>query len=197
MSLVLFVTRVSECEVRAKHLFWLAFLLVLLFGVPQHSVAQDCGGAHQRACCVLDEGPTGCSNGTTLVNGCPAQDSQFSPGSPACGCEVKDINGNFGFSGSFTDSSCENISECGHDGERACCVGENGAPVGGCFAGAVAVDGCTGDNCYCSSGAKSSSSCVTLTNCGGAGQRACCVGENATLSGAACDFGSGLQQVPG
>lgn len=197
MSFVCFVTRVSERLARARQSFLLAFLLVLLFGVPQHSVGQNCGGDHQRACCVLDQGPTGCQSGTTLVNGCPAQDSQFSTD---CECTVN-IAGNWVFSGSYTASSCETISDCGHDGQRACCVGENGVPVGGCFSGAVPVDGCSGDNCYCSSGAKSSSSCVTLTACGGAGQRACCVLENATLSseyaGGACDFGSGLQQVPG
>ena len=191
MSFAHFVARVSERHAHAKHLCLLAFLIVLC-GVPQYAVAQ-CGADHQRACCVLDQGPTGCQSGTTLVNGCPAQDSQFSGD---CECTVN-IAGNWVFSGSYTDSSCEVISECGHPGERACCVGENGAPVGGCFSG-IPIAGCSGDNCYCSSGAMSSSSCVTLTACGGEGQRACCNGAGETaVSGELVACQSGLVQVPG
>ena len=176
-------------------LLFFAALVFVLMGASEPALAQ-CGGDHERACCVLDQGPTGCQSGTTLVNGCGTgvvQDSQFIGN---CECTVN-IGGSWVFSGSSTASSCEVISECGHPGERACCVGENGAPVGGCFSG-VPIAGCSGDNCYCSSGALSSSSCVTLSACGGKGQRACCNGAGETaISGGLVPCESNLVQVPG
>ncbi len=137
-----------------------------------------CGGNGQRACC-LGEGSGRCGAGLTEVPGCSGN----------CFCAG-------GLASS--SSSCRQTTHCGSAGERACCVGEtiNGGNGGGCRAGTFEVAGCTGvGDCTCGGGtlgAQSSSRCVATTACGGAGQRACCVGER---TGGACN--PGLTEVPG
>ena len=151
MTVACFVSDAVTRILRAKHLPLFLFLLViLLVGGPQHSFAQNCGGAHQRACCVGEGVP--CQSGKTEVVGCPAQDSQFSGG---CACTIL-IAGNWVDSGSQTFNSCEDLSNnpCGGEGQRSCCVDDSGGA--GCNGGRVIVPGCTGDNCFCPSGALSS-----------------------------------------
>src|SRR5215469_5667284 len=183
MTVACFVSDAVTRILRAKHLPLFSFLFVLLFGVPQLSVAQ-CGGAHERACCVSEQISMrvgACSTAVT-VPVCPPQDSQFSGG---CGCPD-------GISSA--SQSCENNSGCGNEGQRACCVGE-GNP---CVSGLTQVAGCTGDNCYCPSGALSGGTCQQITACGGEGQRACCAGAAETaVPGELVPCQANLVQVPG
>ncbi len=84
------------------------------------------------------------------------------------------------------------IAPCGADGQRACCLLER-EPNTPCDPGLVEVLGCTG-NCLCPGilGASAITSCRSITPCGGAGQRACCMLERKPDT--ACD--AGLVQVP-
>ena len=131
----------------------------------------ECGGEGQRACC-LGEG-SACGAGLAEVPGCT--------GNCYCGG---------GFLGTRSSATCRAVTECGGEDQRACCIGEQG---GGCDAGLTEVSGCVGD-CRCAqgiAGAQSSSTCVNTTECGGEGQRACCLGEQ----GGGCD--PGLTEAPG
>jgi hypothetical protein len=73
-------------------------------------------------------------------------------------------------------------TSCGGAGQRACCVTERPGGVFGdpCTSGLHEVAGCTGD-CKCGGvnpfGVSSIGHCEGITDCGGAGQRACCVAE--------------------
>ncbi len=132
-----------------------------------------CGGAGQRACCI-GEG-VACKPGLQEVPGCAGA---------SCMC-----------GGSIVQAISHCVapppaSPCGGAGQRACCIGEGVA----CKPGLQEVPGCAGASCMCGGSiVQAISHCVApppASPCGGAGQRACCIGE-----GVACK--PGLQEVPG
>ncbi|RIL06395.1 MAG: hypothetical protein DCC71_07020, partial [Proteobacteria bacterium] len=121
-------------------------------------VVTACGGAGQRACCLGEAGFGACQSGLVQVP---------QPNSGQCG--------NFG-PGIQSSGICQVVTACGGQGQRACCVGEAG--FGACQSGLVQVP--QPNSGYCgnsSTGIQSSGICQVVTACGGAGQRACCVGE--------------------
>jgi microsomal dipeptidase-like Zn-dependent dipeptidase len=149
--------------------------------------ATPCGGDGQRACCGGELiNARSCADGNVEVSGCT--------GDCFCGGSANPLS---------IDSSghCIAVSHCGGDGERACCVltaefaTNSAATVGLCESGKFPVPGCEGD-CQCGgptavSGVNSLDTCITVTACGGANQRACCVSERPNP----CD--DGLQKIPG
>lgn len=162
----------------------LTMLTMLAFAATQ-AQASSCGGAGQRACCVAstERSNGACHNGNAEIPGCSGD----------CKCGG---SGLAPFFGSSSSSSCEAVTPCGHDGERACCitVGEdrwNDNPVnlsGGCFgtpdggvnnltevalAGGVTGGYCGGDNPF---GWRSNGTCVL---CGSEGARECAGVDNA------------------
>jgi microsomal dipeptidase-like Zn-dependent dipeptidase len=170
----------------AKHLFFIALFLVLVLGAPTRSFGQSCGGADQRACCVGEASFGACQSGLTVVSGCPPTlgDANFSGG---CGCSNISAN---------AITACVNYEPCGAAGERACCNGSGEFSNNGlaCNAGLVQISGCdesNGINCFCGDGLfKSAGTCVEPKACGGAGQRACCVGTlEFSNNGGTCDTG--------
>jgi len=151
--------------------------------------ATHCGNEGERACCVgileYIDGKN-CANGTVEFAGCSGDCFCGGPSNPLS------LNSN---------GTCVAVSHCGGDGERACCIGTlefaaNGAAtVGLCESGKKPVPGCEGD-CQCGGptaieGVKSLDTCITVTACGGANQRACCISERVNP----CD--DGLQKIPG
>jgi hypothetical protein len=132
-----------------------------------------CGGAGQRACCVLEGGRTqSCDAGLVEGPGC-------SVGDPNCLCS----------SGAFALGVCT-VPLCGAPGQRGCCIGER-APLGlngPCGFGSLEIGDCSAQlgsgSCRClqPSGSNSSGVC-TDTACGGNGERACCVGPERTVNG--------------
>lgn len=98
---------------------------------------------------------------------------------------VLTVGGAIAAIGATCFASSASASDCGAEGQRACCWLER--KEGDCNPGLVQIPGCSGD-CLCSGKGpvKSSGTCVQLTECGGKGQRACCVGERKGLS---CDDG--------
>jgi len=109
----------------------------------------------------------------------------------------------------FTISSAPaQASSCGGDGERACCAFSTESVNGACDTGNIEIAGCSGD-CLCGGaglapavGSSSNSSCAAVTQCGGEGQRACCVFEqrwndNPVAFSAGCDGtpGGGIENL--
>ena len=131
-----------------------------------------CGGANQRACCLGEASFGACRSGLLEE---PRANSGFC-GNLASGIQSSGI--------------CRQITPCGGPGERACCLGE--ASFGACESGTVEVPRANSGQCgNLAFGIQSSGVCETVTPCGGAGERACCVGE---AGFGACE--SGLIEVP-
>src|SRR5260221_2483438 len=137
-----------------------------------------CGGEGQRACCS-GEGTT-CQPGlvetnTSLANlfGFSSESCSSQLGANACVCS----------SGAVSAGLCKRV-HCGGDGERGCCIGNERSArgiSGPCVAGAIegTIAGCSGPDCACTGALAVGSSigiCQAVTACGGADQRACCVG---------------------
>jgi hypothetical protein len=140
-----------------------------------------CGGAGQRACCVIERPGSPCNAGLQEVPGCSGN----------CTCGGPNPGGLVKSSGTCAAST---TTTCGGNGQRACCVIER--PGSPCNAGLQEVGGCSG-NCTCGGVnpgglVKSSSQCTAPIPCGGNGQRACCVIER---PGSPCN--AGLQEVGG
>ncbi|MEZ5470367.1 MAG: membrane dipeptidase [Marinicella sp.] len=132
-----------------------------------------CGGPDQRACCAGEAGFGACQAG--LVEEPIANTGQCNNLAP--GIESQGI--------------CRAVTPCGSDGQRACCAGE--AAFGACMAGHAEIPQANAGQCGNQAwGIQSNSVCQAVTPCGGPGQRACCVGEQA--------FGAcltGINEVPG
>ena len=131
-----------------------------------------CGGDGNRACCVGESGFGACEAGLAEVS--QANSGQCS---------------NLAW-GTQSSSACQGVTPCGGPGERACCLGES---TGACTTGVTEVVGCGGD-CLCANllDTNAIGTCVVASPCGGAGQRACCVGEAAF---GACE--AGVTEIPG
>jgi microsomal dipeptidase-like Zn-dependent dipeptidase len=136
-----------------------------------------CGGAGERACCAGENGFAfgGCSTGNNQVpQPNSGQCSNLAPGIQSSGI-------------------CVPITPCGGDGQRACCAGENGFPLGGCGAGLSELPQPNSGQCSnLLPGIQSSGVCAPVTPCGGPGERACCVTESVFP----CDSASGMAEVP-
>ena len=133
-----------------------------------------CGQSGERACCLGE---------SSYIGGCAPGNEQIPGCSGDCYC------GSPAFIGASSIGTCQEISPCGGEGERACCLVER---IPACDSGLVEVPYCIG-NCYCDNGLGTSSSgmCHRFSDCGGLGQRECCIGERSP----SCD--SGLTSVPG
>ena len=90
-----------------------------------------CGGAGQRACCVIERPGNPCNPGLQEVAGCTGN---CTCGGPNPGGLVK------------SSSQCTAPIPCGGNGQRACCVIER--PGNPCNPGLLEIPGCTG-NCTC------------------------------------------------
>ncbi|MEZ4331800.1 MAG: hypothetical protein R3F35_08590 [Myxococcota bacterium] len=131
-----------------------------------------CGGEGQRACCLGEAGFGACRAGLQEV-----------PQANSGQC------GNFAW-GIQSSGVCEVVTPCGGEGQRACCLGEAG--FGACQAGLAEVPQPNSGQCGNSlPGIQSSGVCQVVTSCGGAGERACCLGE---AGFGACE--AGLVEVP-
>lgn len=131
----------------------LAGLGAVLMALP----AAACGNPGERACCFLEQDYT-CVPGAIEVPGC----------SGGCTCP--------GIFGVPATSSCVASTPCGGLDQRACCLFEAG--FGACQGGLTEIP--QPNSGYCSNasnGTQSSGVCKQVTACGGAGQRACCIGE--------------------
>jgi len=157
-------------------------------------VISPCGGPGQRACCVTERVPS-CNSGSIEIPGCTTGNCVCGGANP--GYALKSI----GHCVSVTAPAPQPVTACGGSGQRACCVGER---VPSCNPGFIEVPGCTTGNCTCGGPnplgvLKSIGRCVSVTApasqpisaCGGAGQRACCVGERVP----SCN--PGFIEVPG
>ena len=143
---------------------WLALLgLVLILATPAAVDARtcaQCGGDGEPGCCLFEGcGFVGCATNVT-VTGCSGTD---------CGC---------------SSNRCYDKVPCGGAGQRACCVIEGPAPCGG---GLVEFPGCSGFGaCLCGDIAGiavfSSGTCGD-PQCGGPGQRGCCIGADRAAEG--------------
>src|SRR5262245_44516743 len=109
-----------------------ASLVVILLALAHVAGAGPCGGRDERACCIFETGFT-CDPGLTPVLGCSGD----------CQCS------NFA-SGIDATQTCRLITECGKDGERACCNGAGELSDNGtaCNRGLTQAAGCFGD-CWC------------------------------------------------
>ena len=136
-----------------------------------------CGGQDERACCLGERSAGACDSGLHEAAGCT--------GDCRCAHSI--------FSSSGTCRLDVRITPCGGNGQRACCLGERSG--GACNGGLHEEGGCSGD-CRCNHSAFSSSGTCRPdwkpTACGGAGQRACCIGERPQ---GACD--ANLYEHPG
>lgn len=139
--------------------------LCALAASPGDAQASSCGGADERACCLGEDSST-CDSGLLEINGC----------SGSCTC------GGFNPLGIESSSTCKEKKPCGGEGQRACCFDEGAT----CGDGLAEIASCKGGNCenddyLCSeiAGNKvySSGTCVKISECGGSGQRACCISE--------------------
>lgn len=131
-----------------------------------------CGGTNQRACCLFEESFGACRDGRVEQ---PQANSGYCTG---------------GVLGSQSSGICRAVSACGGPDQRACCLGEES--FGACRDGNVEVPQANSGQCANSIwGIQSSGVCRVVTDCGGPGQRACCIGEE---SFGACE--SGLVEVP-
>lgn len=156
------------------------------FSISPAFAASPCGGDGQRACCDgLGEGQA-CQSGTIKECGCSGD----------CTC------GGFNPFGIQSIDHCV-APKCGNDGQRGCCTGAERAIVGisgPCKSGLKEdlVSGCSG-NCNClgsCGGIKASGMCYLPTPCGGAGQRACCIGTlEYSTDGDSCN--PGTVEAPG
>lgn len=121
-------------------------------------VVSACGGLGQRACCAGEAGFGACQSPLVQIP---------QPNSGLCGNTVFGIQSN---------GICAAITPCGGVDQRGCCIGEAG--FGECQAGLTPVQQINSGQCANSlPGIQSSSVCKVVTACGGAGQRACCLGE--------------------
>lgn len=135
----------------------------------------QCGGPDQRACCVGEAAPS-CDPGLTEI----PSSTNTCPGTiiPA--------------------GQCIQITPCGNPGQRACCASEQ--PLA-CNPGAAPLTGGIGADEYCGGasgfiGAVPGRTCVAeSTQCGGQGQRACCIIEQVSEGKTACQ--SGLDEYIG
>ena len=141
----------------------------LAWGVQSSGVCRattPCGGEGQRACCLLEAGFGACQAGFVEIE---------QPDSGQCSNLAWGIQSN---------GTCQRVSACGGEGERACCLGEAG--FGACEAGLAEVPLANAGQCgNLPFGIQSSGICAPISACGGKGQRACCVGE----AGPACQAG--------
>ena len=150
----------------------LVMAMFVLIPAPVHASAaddlSDCGADGQRACCagtlevVLG---SACDTGAAEVPGCTGE----------CLCGGANIFG--------VDAlgSCQTITACGGENERACTVHETiFESVPQCEAGLVGIEGCAGGDSECLGIGigLSAHTCVKPTECGGKGQRACCSFES-------------------
>jgi hypothetical protein len=128
--------------------------------------ATACGGAGERACCISDGG-SGCESGLVEKTGCIGA---------SCLC------GGVNTTGTLSDGRCV-APECSGLGQRACCFGAEALVNDGpCDSGLNEQDGCSG-NCACETGGNSGSSCYQATDCGGDGERGCCIGAERSVKG--------------
>ncbi len=137
----------------------------VLLAVPATALASPCGAPGERACCFGERLPS-CNEGSIEEAGCSGD------------CTCGGFNPFNWFSSSGT---CRATTPCGGEGQRACCFVVEG--FGSCDGDLIEVPGCAG-NCLCDgagTGQSSSGTCVAPTECGGAGQRACCAAELAAL----------------
>ena len=152
----------------------------------------NCGLGGQRGCC-LGESPiisSGCyqafNNAQCQANGfsCPSYEAEVAPCSLGAACEC-------------SSSECITVTNCGGNGQRACCSGDFERPQA-CAAGLFEVS--SGTVPFSGSGlcgginfaqVSSNTTCVIDSACGAPGQRACCPGEpERPVAGAsACPFG--------
>ena len=152
---------------------YLACILFMLFSNVVYA-ADNCGAAGHRACCAFERLGARCDPGTIEVTGCTGD---------KCTCPDK----------TKTDIMCMKppiVGDCGAAGQRACCAFERAG--GRCNAGLIEVKGCSGDQCICPGGDRTEIMCIkppTVGNCGGLGQRICCVGEKPTKGAGRCETG--------
>ncbi len=143
--------------------------------------AKDCGGAGQRACCAneqleLGQGP--CDAGLLEKGSCTGI-----LGAGACGgCSI---------------GVCVATTECGGLDQRACCFLED-TSIGACEEGLVEGGSCEDElgtaNCFCGGASLVRSEGVCRQpECGGEGERACCVLERVP----SCDPGLIEDLTPG
>lgn len=140
-----------------------AILATLLVGSSLYTntaSAAACGSPGQRACCLL-EPPTngGCVSGAIEV---PKANAGVCTGFNPLGIQASGI--------------CVAETPCGGVNQRACCLLEAG--FGACQSGLIEQP--QANSGYCSNsvaGIQSSGVCRAVTPCGGADQRACCLGE--------------------
>ncbi|WP_105200921.1 HYR domain-containing protein [Pseudoalteromonas sp. T1lg10] len=180
-------TRKTRNHLRKLNIMASVTLLLACLYIPNSYAASSCGGDGERACCAgtfevwLGQA---CDYGNVEVAGCSGD------------CTCGGLNP-FGIQASGT---CKATTSCGGEGQRACCNGLTETTTSGelraCNSGLVPVAGCAG-NCYCggsiATGQVAQHTCAPVTECGGEGQRACCVGEPNTNG--ACN--SGLTEIPG
>jgi len=154
-------------------------VLLVLFALlsPISAYARDCGGAGEPACCV-GEGPPCDSSELLEIFPCKGDD---------CGC---------------SSTRCRAKEKCGGAGQRACCEAEGGD---NCGTNLTEIAGaCSGDDwaCLCAVGPLgaaifSNGRCVSVSpDCGGAGERACCISEQELFGQGACD-NDDLKEVAG
>ena len=133
-----------------------------------------CGATNQRACCAGEAAFGACIAGhieEPVAN--TGQCNNLAPGIESQGI-------------------CRAITPCGGEGQRACCAGEAG--FGSCLTGLVEVPQANAGQCgNLAWGIQSSGVCEAITPCGGANQRACCIGE---APFGACDGSLGLVEEP-
>jgi microsomal dipeptidase-like Zn-dependent dipeptidase len=144
-------------------------------GIQSSGVCQAvtaCGGTDQRACCAGEAGFGACQGGLVEVpQSNSGQCGNYAPGIQSSGV-------------------CRTVTACGGQGQRACCAGEAG--FGACQSGLAELPQPNSGYCGNSSGGiQSSGVCQAVTACGGAGERACCIGE---AGFGACQ--SGLAETP-
>lgn len=144
------------CPIRTLRSYILLFVAQLCFCAVS-ALAQEtpCGGEGERACCWLEQPAIGaCKPGLKEV----AQ-----PNSGWCKGHAAQSNG-----------ICVAITECGGEGERACCWLEQA--FGACAPGLVEL--AQPNSGWCANSAvQSNGVCHSVEPCGGEGQRACCGGE--------------------
>ena len=137
----------------------------------------NCGGDGQRACCVGEtEGFNPCDSGNI---------------------EVLDVDGGSCPSPSWfvgaSAGTCWKPTPCGHEGERACTIGDGLIAGKSCAAGLIEIGGDRYQDPLLFG--PSSGWCTAPTACGGNGQRACCNGIGEYATAGACN--DGLTKVAG